>query len=318
MPYTTRPRRNTPVRTLIKNFTDKKSGKVSEARRELIRRFNYLDWKDQKRLIPIFLDSGKTDRDWIYPKLLNLWDKSFEKQVRERWEELHEYKCSWAVIRHLPETYVMEHIDELKGGRNYFFICMRLGHRKDFTIDKTQLSWNDFLLALQNSGKGISKETAHEAIYNIVYEICESELGSKRKCCDAIFSSYNGYIFTPYLYNEVAQALSTLLESGHADVVKEFGQWDETLKPIIYNSEEFQATLNLPQEQQVYVEHLQKQIACKYTYLALDKQYQQSSDPELQKILSSTEWIWEEIKESKHQEEICDFDEFDEDCDIPF
>ena len=37
-------KRNCPVATLIKNFKDKKSGKVTASRNELQRRFDYLDW----------------------------------------------------------------------------------------------------------------------------------------------------------------------------------------------------------------------------------------------------------------------------------
>ena len=37
-------KRNTPIATLIKNYTNKKSGKVSESRNEIQRRFEHLDW----------------------------------------------------------------------------------------------------------------------------------------------------------------------------------------------------------------------------------------------------------------------------------
>ena len=37
-------KRNTPIATLFKNYADKKSGKVSESRREIQRRFDCLDW----------------------------------------------------------------------------------------------------------------------------------------------------------------------------------------------------------------------------------------------------------------------------------
>jgi len=50
MAYTIK-KRNTPVATLIKNYLNKKSGKVSESREEIQKRFDYLDWKDQKSII---------------------------------------------------------------------------------------------------------------------------------------------------------------------------------------------------------------------------------------------------------------------------
>lgn len=36
-------KRNTPVATLIKNYVNKKSGKVAESRKEIQRRFEHLD-----------------------------------------------------------------------------------------------------------------------------------------------------------------------------------------------------------------------------------------------------------------------------------
>lgn len=64
--------RHRPIATVIKNYLDKKSGKVTESRNEIQRRFFGLDWKDQKRIMSAFLDSGKADRDWAYSRLLDL------------------------------------------------------------------------------------------------------------------------------------------------------------------------------------------------------------------------------------------------------
>ena len=52
-----RKKRNAPIATLIKNYINKKSGKVTESREEIKWRFNWLDWKDQKRILSAFLDS---------------------------------------------------------------------------------------------------------------------------------------------------------------------------------------------------------------------------------------------------------------------
>ena len=57
-----KPRRNTPIAQLIKNYRNKKSGKVSAARNEIQWRFDALDWRHQKQILPDFLRSGKGDR----------------------------------------------------------------------------------------------------------------------------------------------------------------------------------------------------------------------------------------------------------------
>ena len=69
--------KNEPIATQIKNFQNKRSGKVTEARKDILHRFACLDWKDQKRILDLFLDSGKSDREWAYTKLLRIWDASF-------------------------------------------------------------------------------------------------------------------------------------------------------------------------------------------------------------------------------------------------
>ena len=45
--------RNNPIATVIKNYTNKKSGKVTDSRNEIQRRFLGLDWKDQKKIMVI-------------------------------------------------------------------------------------------------------------------------------------------------------------------------------------------------------------------------------------------------------------------------
>lgn len=92
--------RNKPVATVIKNYVDKKSGKVSDSRKEIQRRFFVLDWKDQKKIQTAFLDSGILNRSWAYSRVLDLWDASFEQKIQALWEAYHEDKCARVIIRH--------------------------------------------------------------------------------------------------------------------------------------------------------------------------------------------------------------------------
>lgn len=58
--------RNKPISIVIKGYLDKKGGKVTDSRKEIQKRFNGVDWEDQKRIVFAFLQSGATDRDWVY------------------------------------------------------------------------------------------------------------------------------------------------------------------------------------------------------------------------------------------------------------
>lgn len=59
--------RNRPIATLIEWYSDKKSGKVTDARKEIQKRFDYLDWNVQKRIVLTFLQS-RVDR-----QAMGLW-----------------------------------------------------------------------------------------------------------------------------------------------------------------------------------------------------------------------------------------------------
>lgn len=81
--------RNKPISIVIKGYMDKKGGKVVDSRKEIQKRFNGLDWEDQKRIIFAFLQSGATDRDWAYRKLYSIWDDCFIPMLQELWEKYH-------------------------------------------------------------------------------------------------------------------------------------------------------------------------------------------------------------------------------------
>ena len=99
-------KRNTSVATLIRNYQNKKSGKVTASKKEIQDRFKHLDWKDQKKILMDYLQSGKTDRAWASRQLTNYWDPCFEPIVKELWENLREECLTWSIIRFFPKEYL--------------------------------------------------------------------------------------------------------------------------------------------------------------------------------------------------------------------
>ncbi len=169
-----RNKRNAPIATLIRNYTDKKSGKVTEAKEQIKWRFAAQDWKNQKRILTAFLEGGKTDRQWAYRVLLDYWDDSLEEKVRKLWEEHHEENCSWVIVKHFPDNYLKNHIEELSLGRNYYFICRRLGSDEQFPIDGSRLRPLDYLALMADLGRGISTATAMELLFTIAKKECQT------------------------------------------------------------------------------------------------------------------------------------------------
>ena len=100
-------KRNTPIATLIRDYVNKNSGKVSKSREEIKWRFDYLDWKDQKKIINAFLASGKCDREWAYLCAYENWDKSFEPKIKELWEKYYEAVKTVARIEDNEGSYLL-------------------------------------------------------------------------------------------------------------------------------------------------------------------------------------------------------------------
>ena len=164
--------KNNPITTVIKNYINKKSGKVSISRDEIQRRFFGLDWKVQKKILAAFLDASMSDRNWAYTRLIDLWDDAFAPKVLELWEAFHEQKCAWVIIRHFPIEFIKEHIDDFNEGRDYYFICRRLVSDANFDIDKERLSNTDYLMALSHGERHIDKDEAYDVLYSIVKDLC--------------------------------------------------------------------------------------------------------------------------------------------------
>lgn len=282
-------KRNTPIVTLIKNFVNKRSGRVTESREEIQRRFDYLDWKDQKKIVLAFLDSGKKDRQWAYAKTLEYWDKSFEPKMQELWESLHEEKSSWTVIRYFPVEYLSKNIEKFTEERDYYFVCLRLAKDKAFEIDRRKLSNTDYLAVLYHTGRSIEEKDAGSLLYENIHNICLD--------CDPYFaldkyaSVSKGTIISPISFKEVSLALYYIKKLGLSSLASKFEQWNKTVMEAVFGSPEFKAIPIYDIDEVAYI-HQMIHIARKYAYLALDKKYKKPSDPSIEEMLKPKEWYY--------------------------
>ncbi len=165
-------RHNRPAATLLKEFCNKKSGKVTDARRELQRRFDGLDWPLQKKIIIAHMESGKSDRHWAYSMLIPHWDDCFTEMVANLWEQYHEARCAWTIIRRMPEQYLLDHFEELDNGNNYYYLCVRLANNPAFTIDKNRLSPISQFWLKNRLSQEITLQDLKDAIYRAVLNEC--------------------------------------------------------------------------------------------------------------------------------------------------
>lgn len=261
-------KRNTPISRLIRDYTNKESGRVSESKVEIKRRFEHLDWKDQKRIVSAFLDSCRSDREWMYVRLLDLWDDCFAPRIAELWEQHHEERCAWVVIRHLPEDYIISQLDSFSNDRDYYFVCRRLAHRSDFCIDRERLSPVDHLAVLVHAGHSFSGSSALDMLYTLVNEECNT---------DFLHASYwklkdNADVFHAMHIPQVSKALYYLRKAEHTDVVDEFEHWNDRVVAKILESPEYQELRSEPLSYDDYLYRL-RSIGRYYLYQELDSKY---------------------------------------------
>ena len=280
-------KRNTPIATLIRNYINKKSGKVSDSREEIKWRFNWLDWKDQKKILNAFLESGKSDREWAYGKVLDYWDDSFLPKVKELWETYHEYKCSWSVIRYFPLDYISEHIDDFTDERDYFFVYLRLAKDKSYIIDRTRLSNTDYLALLYHTGRDITADDALDTLFAIVHDCCYTD--SFMMKLERLDRAKYRDVITPGNFREVNLAFYYVVKLQQYEVAAQFRNWNEAVEETIYNSPEFKAINKNDFSFDFQYEQRRVEVAKIYGFQALDDKYKLPSDPTVEEMRDSYE-----------------------------
>ena len=263
-------RRNTPVAILIKNYVDKKSGKVTVSRKEIQWRFWALDWKDQKTILAAFLEAGKEDRHWAYKQLLDYWDSSLENKIKELWELYHEQRCKWVVIRYLSLDYVRQE------ERDYYFACLRLAKDKDYVIEKEKLSLTDYFAVLYHSGRGYNENESLDVLYKIVHNYCVKGIEDYEvsKSRDSDTTSW----FLPVNLQDIRLAIYYLEKADCCKPVLAFQEWNDKVKKAMKDSQEYKRLHAHPYVDNDY-ERRKLDVLRKYAYLALDDKYKMPSDP---------------------------------------
>ena len=272
MPYQQIPR-NRPIATLVKWFDDKKSGKVTDARKEIQKRFDYLDWKDQKRIILAFLQSGKSDRAWAYGKIYRQWDDCYLEPVKALWEKYHENICAWSVIQHFPIEYVRQNAALLEEVNGYYHLCQRLAEDTTYQIDKSKLHNKEYLLVMLNTHREVNAEEAKDIFFKSLHDYCTTD----QEWIFRVQRKSRGWAFSVEDIEDMASLKYIISLLGLDDVVKFIEEWNEHVMFTMYQGEELKG---LSKEAISDDEYHNKRIAIglKYLYLALDDKYKKPTD----------------------------------------
>ncbi|MBO4589572.1 MAG: hypothetical protein J5698_01185 [Bacteroidaceae bacterium] len=322
---------------MIKWFVDKESGHVSEARKEIRRRFSGVDWKYQKKILLASLASCETDRTWAYPKLLDCWEDSFAPVIEDLWNTYHEKRCSWVIIRFFPKEYIRTNMDSLLvDERNYYFICRRMADEKDFVIDP-KLFWDveDYFRAMAVCHKPASKNELLDAMYTVVHDLCNIDYERiEHGIIDARYAEAHGLsildyermawrhfyddsmavwgreVFGPSSFRLIQRLEYSLEEMGAQEALQEFQTWSEQTEKVIVNSEEFKQLNEKVLTDNEY-DNERKRIAKRISYECLPERYKNRTEHNMStnKALAHDEIRLEEEKTWKSNNE--NFDDSD-------
>lgn len=284
MPYKQIPR-NRPIAMLVSWYLDKKSGKVTDARKEIQKRFDYLDWDIQKRIVLAFLQSGLTDRQWAYGKAFRQWDDDYQEVIRNLWERYHEYMCAWSVIAHFPIEYVKANAQTLEEVNGYYHLCQRLAEDSSYTIDRSKLNGKEYLLVMLNAHREISEEEARDVFFQSVHDYCLYE----PEYITNVKYGGRGSAFRVEDIEYISSIMWIFHLLGLENLILSLRTWNLEITSAMYFSEEFKNlnTANVSDEEYT-VERIA--IGLKYLYLALDDKYKLPTDtPSIEKLMRRVE-----------------------------
>ena len=244
MAYTVRGH-NAPIAQVIKNYLNKRSGKVSISGEEIRRRYDGLDWKYQKKILYAFLESGRTDREWAYLKLLKNWDDCFVPRIEELWNMYHENKASWIINSFFPVDYLKEHFEELSHGPNYYHVCKRLIGTEGFVVDKSRLDEYYLIRMKRLLGEEISNEELKYLFYLAMYKFGMGIIGFASQHDVEVRESASGYHASMFIiYKWIIEKIIYSVEwQSYCDYERR-REYEELIRWFERVSREFYAIVN--------------------------------------------------------------------------
>ena len=174
-------KRNENIDTILKRFLDKKSKRVVESRKELKKRFEYLDFKDQKKIIKAFLESPNVnDIGWAGYQAGLHWDNCFIEPITKAFEKKQDLDLVITIIRHFPIEFVKQH-EEILASRDREDLCIRLGNEPDFSLEKYNLYIFEYLNILAHLKREVpeTEEEIEKRVFLFLYENIVREEGGR-------------------------------------------------------------------------------------------------------------------------------------------
>ena len=209
------PVRNEKIDTVVERFVNKKSKRVSESRKELLRRFDYASFSEQKKIVKAFLCSNcASDVDWAAIRADKLWDKSYADYVGRAFEHKPTESLALTVIHHMPLDYVRAMESQLVMFSRAEY-CIRLADEADDLINKYGLNIFEILYVKARTGGkvNLTEQQVGYRFFRFIYTFCQ-------KVLLGVYQSKESIMAIPWI-NRVLWALGEL---GYRDILLQFLQ----------------------------------------------------------------------------------------------
>lgn len=238
--------KNESVSVLLEWYNNKKSKKVTVAKKKLCKRFLYLAYNEQLAIMFAFLNGTKTDREWCFKTLKDWWSDELKHDLLSIWQEFKEERCGWILTRYLSVEELREHLDSLIYASNYYALCKRLVGEDWFTVDRALLKDNTtlakYLWILSQTKEGVTEAEGVSLVYEqlaqcINYLYKSDFLSCGRVSCEVEIDGK----YVPIFYNldesfihssspkGVRIMLTNLCKLSYYDAVRKILKWDEAV-----------------------------------------------------------------------------------------
>lgn len=246
------PHRNESISVLLKDFINKKGGRVAVARIKLRDRFSKQSSQIQRKILKTMLHASKQDRFWAYNRLNYSWDGFFFEDVKTLWEQYHEKECGIVIIKYFPMEYVYDNLSALDTHGNYTNLCIKLIHHPKFQIDKERLKEDfvfydypevEYLYILAKSKSKIEEGEATHTLFNQMavfintHDTPPKHLGNRSYNLEQQIEEM--CVSTKH-FDFVSGILWCMGELGLVDELIAFEEWDNMVRLKFLGSEELQ------------------------------------------------------------------------------
>ncbi len=174
--------KNESIRSLLTSYANPHGRKGVHARCELKKRFPYLDYSDQRKIIDAFVKKGRQiDVKWVAQYLQHdiYWKDDYLNTVIQTWEQdLSNWLLTKLVVMRAPSDYLRDFINRYSAGKfdlyngkkfRYDLFATRLcSEDVSFVLDKSLLSPMQYVFCCAKSNRKITHEEAAAGFYSCV------------------------------------------------------------------------------------------------------------------------------------------------------